>query len=308
MLIGWLNRFKTLFVFILPKTWLSELIVSSLYYTIHWRKLPNILCPKEFHEFILSYRLFYRPDGLEKFVDKYEVRYYVENVIGSQYLVPLLGVYASLNDVDFSAIDKEVMVKTTHDSGGVYRYVPGLSDIDKLQKRIRERMNVNYYRLSREYVYKKVEPRIIIEESLGSDIRDFKIFTYLGSPKYIMVVSGRETVLKREFYAISDSSFTSREISDSSLYLSEHLSQKSFERIVEIASELAKGFPFLRVDLYIVDERIYFGELTFYPWGGVEKIKETNALQVINKPFLDYESMCYGRGWNDRLFSSAKID
>lgn len=251
----------------IPDKWM----LSVQYWLKTYRTL-NFNNPIRFTEKIQWYKLNYRNSIMNKCVDKYLVREYVEEKGLDYILVKLLGQYDSINKIDFDKLPDKFIVKRTNGGGGnnviICLEKSKLNFID-LERTLDLKENSN---VGREWAYNNLKPRIVIEELLinkdnpNAGINDYKIFCYSGKPKYIVVDVERYINHKRNFYDIywnklditSDCEQTENKIDK----------PKNLEKMLEIASKLSEDFPFVRVDLYNVDGKIYFGELTFYPWSG----------------------------------------
>lgn len=236
--------------------------------------IPNLLYPRTFNEHILNRTYFRRYESMlfAQLVDKYEVRKYVEDNIGAEYLNKSFAYATSIEGVDLSLLPNSFIVKATHTSGDVY-FVRDKHELN--QSVFFEMLNLwlkkDYYEVSYEGQYKFVSKGLLFEEILlpkGGDLMDFKFFCFNGSVKAVQVDYDRFSGHKRVFYnecgKLLDVSllFPRGEKSD--------LLPFNFDEMKNVAEILSKPFEFCRVDLYNVDSKIYFGELTFSPGGGCE--------------------------------------
>lgn len=236
---------------------------------IYHKKL-DIDNPKTYAE-KLSYLKTHEYDNrLTKLVDKYEVRKYVEKTIGAHYLIPLIGVYDKVKDIEWNSFPEQFVLKCTHDSASVIIHARGKSfNQDAAIKSLEKHYNRNMYWYSREYPYKEVVPRVICEEYLddnGKPPADYKIMCFAGEPKYIVFDMDRFSNHRRDFYDVNwnkQDITTDHEQSDGIAPKPENL-----ELMLELARKLSAGFKHVRVDFYNINGRIYFGEMTFFPWGG----------------------------------------
>lgn len=251
-------------------------LMLRLQYWIKLHRYLNLSNPKRFTEKLQWYKINYRNPTMHKCVDKYHVREYVKSKGLENILVPLYGRYNTINDIDFEKLPEKFVLKTTHGGGGWNVVLCGKkSDVnfDELKKKLTfppHRVKSNT--MGREWAYYGLEPSIIAEgllenlENPKAGVDDFKIFCYNGKPEYLVVDVDRFIGHKRNIYkadwtlldASSDCPKANREIPK----------PKNFEEMLKVASKLSEDFPFVRVDLYNVDGKIYFGELTFYPWSG----------------------------------------
>ena len=238
-------------------------------------KFPNLVNPKTFNEKLQWLKLNNIHSEYTKLVDKYLVKQYVEQMIGIEYIIPTLGVWNEFSEIDFSKLPNRFVLKTTHDSGGV-AIVKDKSTVDmkKVRRRIERSLRHNYYYDNREYPYKEVEPKIIAEKYMvdesGFELKDYKIFCFEGEPQIIQVDYGRFTHHKRNMYDTNWNRlpFTLKFPTD---WNREIPKPEGLDDMLDVARKLSKGFPHIRVDLYNINGKIYFGELTFFHGSGHEK-------------------------------------
>jgi hypothetical protein len=267
-----------IFAFLLRNSKLSHYIhdrpyVKLLYffYTGEYLNLKNL---RNFNQKLQWLKLYDRNEDYWRLVDKFEVRNYIKERIGSQYLIPLLGVWERVEDIDFTSLPNEFVLKCNHDSGSVIIcWDKGLLDVLGVKKRLNHCMKTDYYWLFRDYQYRNIKPKIIAEKLMksndGSDLKDYKIHCFNGIPTYIAVDIDRFSNHIRNIY---DTDWNLQIVSFG-YPMNEKRSEKRPELLAEmlrIAEILSKGFFYLRVDLYLIANRIYFGELTFYTGGGIE--------------------------------------
>ncbi len=205
-----------------------------------------------------------------KYVDKVAVREFVTNTIGEQYLFPLLGTWQHFDDIDFDSLPDEFVLKCNHDSGSV-KIIRDKSKInkDEMRKFYESRLKINSYVIGREYPYREVKPCILAEKLMKpseGEIADYKFFCFDGVPKLMFVATDRSTDCKFDFYDMEFHHLDITNIHPQSGKCKEK--PKCFDDMIEVAGKLSKGFKFVRVDLYCIDEEIYFGELTFFHGGG----------------------------------------
>lgn len=232
-----------------------------------WLSFKN---PQGFNEKLQWMKYYYRNPEYTKLVDKYEVRKYVESKVGSDILVPCYGVFDKWEDIDFDKLPNEFVIKCTHDSGSVVICNDKSNfDFDAAKEKIEKWLNRNQFYLSREWPYKNVKPRIIIEKYLansnGDDSVDYKFFCFNGTPKMIDILSDRHssTGMHEDFY---DMNWQAYDVQKDRFPRCNHKLEKPdcFDRIKEIAEILSQGFPHIRVDFFVVEGKPYFTELTFY--------------------------------------------
>ena len=240
----------------------------------HGRKL-DLKNPKRFTEKLQWYKINYRNDILHQCVDKYAVREYVEQKGLDDILVGLYGVYDSVDDVDVSTLPEKFVLKTTNGGGGLNVFIcKNKSTFDKstVKEQIGSLKEYKHGDGGREWAYIGVKPRIIVEEYLenpenpDAGVNDYKFLCFNGKPEYVIVDANRYIDHKRNFYDID---WTYRDVSSDHDNFGDIMGKpEGYEDMVAVAAKLSEGFPFVRVDLYNVKGKTYFGELTFYPWSG----------------------------------------
>lgn len=237
----------------------------------------NFDSPKTFNEKLQWLKLYDRKPIYTTIVDKYAVKKYVADRIGEEYIIPTLGVWDHFDDIDFESLPNQFVLKCTHDSGGLLICRDKDSfDKKEAKRKIRKCLKRNYYWSGREWPYKDV-PRKIIAEKYMEDketgqLRDYKLYCFNGEPKIIMINSDREIGKTKADYFDMDFNWLDLK------WGYEHaavkpLKPKNFEKMKELATILSKDIPELRVDFYEVNNKIYFGELTFFDGSGFDKIE-----------------------------------
>lgn len=253
---------------------LSDEAYLQLRYKLTFGKKLNINNPKTFSEKLQWLKLYDRNPKYSIMVDKYEVKNYVENIIGKEYIIPTIAVYNNYDEIDFESLPNQFVMKCTHDSGGLV-VCQNKATLDKTAalKKIKKSFNKNYFYGGREWPYKNLKPKIIVEkymtDKLNKDLIDYKFFCFNGIPKYILVCTDRSTDLKETFY---DTNWNLALFKRPNHDIDETINKpKNFKKMLELASKLASNIPFVRVDFYEINGQIYFGELTFFPASGMSK-------------------------------------
>ncbi len=208
--------------------------------------------------------------------DKYKVRAWVSDKIGSKYLIPLLGVWDNFKEIDFSTLPNSFVLKTNHGSGSVM-IVKDKTHFNKFYARLRfnDWMRTDYgYKPSLEKHYSLIDRKIIAEQYLengAEGLQDYKFLCFDGKPYYCWVDIGRFSHHTRNVY---DMEWRLQPWNQASkgLYPEPIPEPKSFAEMKRIASILCEGFKHVRVDLYCVDDSVYFGEMTFTNGGGYDPI------------------------------------
>ena len=255
---------------------LPDEMFIRLNYLRRMKQWPDLKNPTTYNEKLQWLKLHDRQQLYTQLVDKYAVRRFVAERIGGEYLIPLVGgPWDSFDEIDFDALPEKFVLKCTHDSGGllICRDKRTL-DREKARRRISQSLQQNFYHHNREWPYKDVRPRIIaeayMEDASTSELRDYKFFCFGGEPKMLFVASDRQTAgeeTKFDFFDMDYNHLDLRNGHPNAAVPPEKPVQFGLMR--ELAQKLSQGIPHVRVDLYEVNGRVYFGEMTFYHWSGM---------------------------------------
>lgn len=271
-----------LITYLLSKKYIGVFFSDKLFLKIRYRiemgKKLNLKNPQTFNEKLQWLKLYNRNPEYTKMVDKYEVRKYITEKIGEEYLIPLLGVWDNPDDIDFASLPNEFVLKCTHNSGLGMCICKDKSklNIEKVKKDLKKALKENYYLKNREWPYKNVKPRIIAEKYMvdesGVELKDYKIFCFNGKPEYVEVDFNRHIEHKLNPY---DFNWNALNFCDSSKndYSANINKPERLDDIKRIAEILSNDIPYLRVDFYSIYSKIYVGELTFYPGSGFIKFE-----------------------------------
>lgn len=272
-----LNSFRRIFRGLAYRgylNWMSdELYLKYLFFSNMNRKL-NFKDLKTYNEKLQWLKIYDHHKKYIDMVDKYEAKVLAEKVIGNEYIIPTLGVWDKFEEIDFNSLPNKFVLKCTHDSGGlVICRDKNNFDIESAKKKINNSLRKNFYYIGREWPYKNVKPRIIAEEFIGYDQQapdDFKFFVFNGKIDSIMVCRDRELGKpKFLFYDLEWNRLLYQNNEPPSFY---NLKKpKHFEKMIEIVENLSKDFHQIRIDLYNVDGKIYFGEYTFFNDSGFDR-------------------------------------
>lgn len=249
---------------------------------------PNLDNPQTFQEKIQWLKLYDHNPIYTIMVDKYEAKSFIEERVGKEYVIPTLGIYESVLQIDYGALPNSFVIKTTHDSGTVIVCKDKSElDIKKVNALLTKRLRRNYFYSEREWPYKNVKPRIIVEEMIGKgekDIMDYKFFCFNGEPKMMFIVSNRRLPggHKADFFDMEGNHLDVWQLGFENNPSTPQLpTSEVFEKMKSIASVLSKDVPLLRVDLYYVNQKIYVGELTFSDSGGYAPFEPTEYNHII---------------------------
>lgn len=262
--------------------WMPDSLYLKLLYRVITGKKCNLKHPVTYNEKLQWLKLHDRKPEYSDMVDKFEVRKIIENTIGSEYLIPCYGVYHSFDEIDFDKFPEQFVMKCTHDSGSViickdkrkFDKIAAKQSLDAAMKR-------NYYSTYREWPYKYVIPRIIVEKYMidesGDDLKDYKVMCFNGEAKVIEVHENRFTDGKEHTQTFYDRNWNRLNIVQEGLtYVrEERRAPLQLDRILELSEELAKDMYHARIDWYIINDKIYFGEITFFDGSGFEIFPNT---------------------------------
>ena len=259
--------------------------VINIDYFIKQKKILNVNNPQSFTEKMQWIKLY---GGLEKYsylVDKYEVRKFVEDKIGVEYLNEIYGVYEDVNHIDFKKLPKQFVIKLNNGSG--YNLIckdKSLLDEDRIKKTLGKWLKVDFYKEHKEIQYKNVSSKIIIEKYLEDDsgeLRDYKIFCANGKAKFIQVDSSRFSDHTQNMYDLKWNKLNitfGHNNSDCIDY-----KPTKIDEMIMLSEILSKDIPFARIDFYYVNNTIYFGEITLTPQNGLVKFEpKTEDTRIAN--------------------------
>lgn len=236
----------------------------------------NLDHPTTFNEKLQWLKLYDRNPEYTKLVDKYEVKPIVAEKIGQEHVIPTFSVWNRPEDIDFDSLPNQFVLKCTHDSGGlvVCRDKAKLDRAAAIQK-LQDALKRDYYIVHREWPYKNVKPRIIaekymVDENQAKGLRDYKFYCFNGQVRFLYVSDGLED------HSTATISFLNLDWSFAPFRRLDFLPMeelpakpKHFDEMVQVAQQLSAGIPFVRVDLYEIDGKMYFSEMTFSPCSGL---------------------------------------
>lgn len=253
----------------------DEAFLKINYYMFTKKKL-NLDKPKRYNEKLQWLKLYNRREEYTDWADKETAKRKAAAIIGEEHIIPTIASYGSFEEIDIDKLPDQFVLKTTHDSGGVVV----VSDKSKFnKKKARLRLNVsmkrNFFYAGREWPYKNIKPHIIAEKYMvdesGVELKDYKFFCFDGEPKALYVASERNKPgesVKFDFY---DAEFNHLPLFNSHPNAEKPINKpENFEEMKALARKLSQGFPHIRVDLYHINGKVYFGEMTFFHMGGVQ--------------------------------------
>lgn len=268
--------------------WLSDELYLKLRFRFQMGYWPDLDNPKTFQEKINWLKLHDRNPRYTKMVDKYAVKEYVANKIGHEFIIPTLGVWEKPEDIDFDSLPEQFVLKTTNGggSGGVVICKDKETfDRNKAILILRASMRSDIYRNLREWPYKDVKRRVLAEKYMAPkdivnnpiyDLSDYKFFCFNGEPKYCQVIRDRHSKESIDFY---DMNWRHQEFVGLNPVTSSEKNMVNginpvprpllLDDMICVCHKLSEDLKFVRIDMYVIDNRIYFGEITFYPASGI---------------------------------------
>lgn len=254
---------------------ISDSTYLKWHYYFNMRRFPNLISPKTYNEKLQWLKINDHNLLYTKMVDKLLVKDLVEKKIGGKHVIKTLGVWETPESIDWNTLPDKFVLKTTQGGGNVGVVV--CKNKQKFDKHaainsLRKGLSLDLYKKSREWPYKNVKPMVFAEEYMEDEfgeLRDYKFFCFNGKVKMLFVATDRQ---KREepFFNFFDENYTPLNLKQGhpvNTIIPEK--PKGYEKMVEIAEKLSEGIPHVRIDLYIINGDVYFGEYTFYHFGGV---------------------------------------
>ena len=248
----------------------SPIVGAYFLYILRTRRIPNLKNPKDFNEKMTYLKLneYATNDMVVRCADKYLVRDYVKEKGYERILNKIYGVYDDADQIDISKLPEKFALKCTH--GCKYNIICNDKKIFNKSESIKKLtgwMTEKYGYATQEIHYTKIEPRIIAESNLCDENntlpQDYKLYCFDGEVKAIKVLSDREHKLKRNYFdrGWHELTFGKKRYRNNIIPSKPRL----LNEMIKIAEDLSKGFPFVRVDLYEIKDKVIFGELTFTP-------------------------------------------
>lgn len=232
--------------------------------------------PKTYNEKLAWIKLYDHNPIYHTMVDKYAVKKLVADKIGEQYVAKPLAIYDSYKDIDFKQLPAApFVIKSVH--YGTPIVIRTAADLDEklIKEQLAQQAKTDGYKINREWGYKDVRPRVMIEEYLsdGSEnkiLQDYKFWCFNGEVK-CMYVTIKDKLVYENFY---DKDFKNLDIDHGfPRHQPEFTKPDTFEEMWNLATKLSDGIPFVRVDFYSCSGKVYFGEFTFYDWGGLHAFR-----------------------------------
>ena len=269
ILLGILNRITRLF---------QDRLFLQIKFRLMMKEKLDLKNPKTFNQKLQWLKLYNRKPEYTIMVDKYAGKEYVANIIGVEHNIPTFGEWNSVDEINWDALPDQFVLKTTHGGGGCDVIIckdKATFDKEVAKKKLNKSLKSDIFWSFREWPYKNVPKRIIVERFMtnnGKDLEDYKIHCFNGEPKFILVCSNRygDGAMIDDFYTpeweLMDVRRPGHPNSEKVLK-----APRLLKEMLELSKILSKNIPFLRTDFYVIDNNIYFGELTFFPASGMSK-------------------------------------
>lgn len=260
-------------------TRISPVVASKFIYRVAKKKKLDLKNPQLFDEKIMWLKLntYYKNPLITKCVDKYAVREYIKEQGCEEILNDLIGVYSSTSEIEWDKMPDRFALKCNHGCG--YNIIcddKSKLDLDAVKKQLDAWMAEDYYLNYAEVNYKYVPKRIICEAYLASKDgflpNDYKIYCFDGVPKLVLTCYDRDDAKEQVQLVFTDLDFNVLAYGAEGINDGKAIEKpESFDKMLEYCRILSKGFPFVRMDFYDIDGKVYFGEMTFTPAGGLAK-------------------------------------
>lgn len=275
------KKFSNLIIKIMGNygSWVPDNMYLKLYSRVRTGKSLNLKAPKRYNEKINWMKLYYREPLMTKCADKYKVREHIKEKIGEEILVPLLWHGDDPREIPFDKLPKSFALKTNNASG-TNIIVENKDNINKEEviQQLDSWLKRDNYTPTREWVYKEIPPKIIcegfLEQEEGKELRDYRFFCFNGEPKFICIDFNinDKSKARRNLYSL-DWELMEEEITYPKELNVEVEKPEKLKKMIEISKLLAEDFPHVRIDFYYINEKILFGEMTFYHQSGMGKFR-----------------------------------
>jgi len=245
------------------------------YYYLNMHKSLNLMTPTTYNEKLNWLKLYDHNPLYTVLVDKLKVKDYVTEKIGAEHVIPTLGVWKRAEEIEWDKLPNRFVLKTTQGGGNIGVMIcRDKSKFDKVRaiKNMTAALKQDLYSSSREWPYKNVEPLVFAEEYMEDEhgeLRDYKFFCFNGKCKMLFVATERQT-RKEPFFNFFDEHYNLLPIKQGHPVNSDVPERPNgFDELIRVAEQLSEGIQHVRMDLYVINGKVYFGEYTFYHFGGV---------------------------------------
>lgn len=255
--------------------WINDETYLRIAYRIAMGKKLDLKNPQSFNEKLQWLKLYDRKPEYTMMVDKQAVKDYVANLIGEEYIIPTLGVWNNADEINFSKLPNQFVLKCTHDSGGLVICTDKSKlNIAQARNKLNGCLKHNFFWGQREWPYKDVKPRIIAEKFMvdesGTELKDYKFFCFDGEPKAMFIATDRSDPNEETKFDFYDMDFNHLPFTNGHPNSTKEIKKPDgFDDMKKLAAKLSEGIPHVRVDLYNINGKLFFGELTFSHWSGL---------------------------------------
>lgn len=263
----------------------QTVLVRALYWHSMGKHL-NLRKPKTFNEKINWLKLHDHNPFYHKLVDKYAVKEYVSSIIGQEYVIPTLGVWDKFEDIDFDSLPDKFVLKTTNGGGNTGVVIckdKKNFDLEAAKFKLEKSMRFDIYKNMGEWVYKDVKPRIIAEKFMeeakptskeNNELTDYKFYCFDGEAIYCQVIRNRNSKETIDFYDMKWNHMPFVGLNPMAENGNDRIEKpENLPDMIKVAEALSKNTSFSRIDVYAINDITYFGEVTFYPNGGMGSFK-----------------------------------
>lgn len=259
----------------------SPTLLTRLLFYKNFNRRLNLSKPHDINEKLqyLKLKTYYNNPIITQCVDKYRVREYLTEKKLGYLCAKLYGVFDSVSEIEWDDLPNSFVIKCNHGSGmNIICTDKSKLDISSTIMQIEKWMHTDFWKIYAELQYKHVEKKIIVEELLGENILTYKFYCFNGEAKVSYVSSDGENGEKDKYIDYFDRDWmwipvTLKTHENAKIH---PLKPKGYEEMCSLAENIAKDFPFVRVDLYNIDGKIYFSEFTFIPTGGFMQLSPEN--------------------------------
>ena len=288
----WVIKYIRLRFLMLIGKLINDECYTKIQYRLRTGKKLNLHPPILYNEKMQYFKLYCHDEQYHDLSDKCEVRKWVEDRIGAEHLTKIYGVYETLEEIPFDTLPDRFVMKLTNGSGFNYICTQKTDEeIRKIKRRFHMWLKLDFYMLAREWIYKGIRNRIICEEYLDSGSQyglvDYKVFCFDGIPKLIQVDYDRFSDHKRNFYT-PEWQFVDETVAYPNDRNADIQKPAMLDIMLDSASKLSQGFQQVRVDFYVLPDRLIFGEMTFSHGAGYLKF----GSEAFEKKMGDWWNLC----------------
>lgn len=255
---------------------LPDRLWISILYRVKMGKKLDLKNPKSFNEKLQWLKLYDRRSEHIEMVDKYAAKQKIAAIIGNEYIIPTLGIWSNVEDINFDALPARFVLKCTHDSGGGWICKDrDAFDLKKAKEKMTQFLKRNFYIQYREWPYKMIVPRIMAEQYIEDDetheLNDYKFFCFNGKVKFFKIDFDRFSNHRANYFDREGNLLPFGEMSFPPDFNRKLKIPDVLEKMIVLAEKLSTQELFVRVDFYYCNRKIYFGEMTYYPASGLGK-------------------------------------